>query len=170
MKCRVASRKPHPSTCVPLRRLRRPNGRHRRNRSRRDARSPGIRPFRRTEGGLVGLPVLQRRYTKNKEQGDTKKSMATVHMKDTEGAEVKRVLPVQWQEAVPFALKLKERWHIAPAVPERVRYLELQDCLLQLDGDEEWGAHAIEGPHGRTVVESKVTILHAFGADTEQDE
>ena len=96
--------------------------------------------------------------------------MATVHMKDAVGARGKRVLPVEWQEAVPFALELKERWHIAPAAPGRVRYLELQDCLPELQGGEEWDGLWTGGPNGRTVVESKVMILHAFGGETEDQE
>ena len=52
--------------------------------------------------------------------------MAKVQTSDGVGVGKKRVLPVKWHEAVPFALKLEERWRrITPAMPERIRYVEL---------------------------------------------
>jgi hypothetical protein len=95
--------------------------------------------------------------------------MAKVHSNDGVGAGGKRVLPVEWQEAVPFALELKERWsYVAPAIPERVRYLELQEPLPDGDGEDFGRCRAT---HDRRVesIESKVTIIHAFG-ESEDDE
>jgi hypothetical protein len=64
--------------------------------------------------------------TRNKEpKGE--KNMAKVGTNN--GNETgKRVLQVNWQDAMPFALELKQRWpRVGPAMPERIRYLEL-DC------------------------------------------
>ena len=53
--------------------------------------------------------------------------MAKVHRTVKVGTGTRRVVPVLWEEGVPFALKLEARWRQAvPAVPERVRYLELE--------------------------------------------
>jgi hypothetical protein len=52
--------------------------------------------------------------------------MAKVQTITGNGAGKKQVLPVDWQEAIPFALKLERRWRQGtPALPERIRYVEL---------------------------------------------
>lgn len=52
--------------------------------------------------------------------------MAKVQTITGNGVGKKPVLPVDWQEAIPFALKLERRWGQAtPAMPERIRYVEL---------------------------------------------
>ena len=52
--------------------------------------------------------------------------MERVHRTVKVGPGNRVVVPVTWEEGIPFALKLEERWHPEmPAHPERVRYLEL---------------------------------------------
>jgi hypothetical protein len=51
--------------------------------------------------------------------------MAKMGMNNGNG-DGKQVLEVRWEDAVPFALELKQRWPgVKPAIPERIRYVEL---------------------------------------------
>jgi hypothetical protein len=89
--------------------------------------------------------------------------MAKVQTSDGAGVGNKRVVPVEWHEAVPFALKLEERWrHVNPAMPERIRYVELD---VGLPGPRDAGELYRPGDNGqnsRTDGGNDRTILPAF--------
>jgi len=53
--------------------------------------------------------------------------MAKMGMNDQDASGSKQVLEIHWQEAIPFALELKRGCSgIEAAMPERVRYVELE--------------------------------------------
>ena len=77
--------------------------------------------------------------------------MAKVQTSDGVGVGNERVLPVEWHEAVPFALKLEERWrHVTPAMPERIRYVELHVGLLDPRDAGEFHRPGDNGQNSRT--------------------
>ena len=72
--------------------------------------------------------------------------MAKMHGDD--GVGKKRVLPIEWQEAA-FVLELKERWRQAnPAIPDRVRYLQLDTGLADARYESEWESFGRMGEDG----------------------
>jgi hypothetical protein len=85
--------------------------------------------------------------------------MAKMETNDGMGAGKKRVVPVDWQEAVPFALRLEQRWRQgAPAIPERVRYVELDIGAP----DRREGFDRVRGNPPRTNDPGDRTILPGF--------
>ena len=93
----------------------------------------------------------------------TEVTMAKVQTSDEVGVGKGRVLPVEWHEAVPFALKLEERRrHVAPAMPERIRYVELDVGLPDPRDPGEFDRLGSNGQNRSTDGGKARTVLPGF--------
>lgn len=96
--------------------------------------------------------------------------MAKVRTIDGVGAGKKRVLPVEWQEAIPFALKLEERLRLTPAMPERIRYVGLDVGLPDPRDPAKLDRPGINGQNSRTNGDNDSTLLPVIIPDVGDDD